>query len=164
MSVFKSALVIVLPLTIVAIIFWVAVALGQLLLIIPSLIIASGWALLGPTIIFERKSIVQSFGRSWKLTHGYKLHVWAVRFAVDSLSFAGVFLIVMTYGVWFSHTSGAVVQDGISTAGITGLLLINLCFYIYVGVQSVMISAIYLECTDLQGAWENAPLLERSKP
>lgn len=82
----------------------IGIAIGFFLLIVPGLILLTWWALIVPVIVFERRDIGESFGRSRELVrdHGWTVFgvvlVTAILSAVASgvvqgiFSFLGIFL------------------------------------------------------------------------
>ncbi len=56
----------------------IAIGLGFLLLVVPGLILYSGWFVVVPVLIMERKGVFDSLSRSWELTSGYKWQIFAV--------------------------------------------------------------------------------------
>jgi len=60
------------PLLGLAILVFICVMLGFMLLVIPGILIWLGWLIAAPVLIVEKKGITDSLSRSWELTAGYK--------------------------------------------------------------------------------------------
>lgn len=66
------------PLVGVSILAVLAIILGFILLIIPAIILYCGWYVLAVIVVGEQKSVMESFGRSWDLTRGYKWQIFGL--------------------------------------------------------------------------------------
>lgn len=55
-----------------------AVGLGFLLLIVPGVILALAWSVVGPVLIEENRPVMETFGRSAELTRGTRLNIFGV--------------------------------------------------------------------------------------
>jgi len=71
-SCLSTALKVILPLIGLSIVSTFGVMLGFVLLVVPGIILALGWAIAVPVRVVERKGVFGSLGRSWELTSGYK--------------------------------------------------------------------------------------------
>jgi hypothetical protein len=69
-EVFASGAQLFLPLFAVNLIFFLAVCVGLLLLVVPGVMLALAWCVAGPALIDRRTGITQSFGESAQLTRG----------------------------------------------------------------------------------------------
>jgi len=72
---------------------------GLVLLVIPGVLMALGWAIAAPIMIVEEKGITESIGRSWELTKGYKRWIFLLWVILMLISFViggvlGVFTLV----------------------------------------------------------------------
>jgi len=99
-SCLSTAFKVLLPLIGLSIVSTFGVVLGMVLLIVPGVILALGWAVAVPVRVVERTGVFDSLGRSWQLTSGYKgtLFLLFLIFGLASLLFgflgqamAGVF-------------------------------------------------------------------------
>jgi hypothetical protein len=101
-----------------------AVAIGLLLLVVPGLILLTIWALIVPVIVLEKKSVLESFGRSRALVRGRGWTVFAVVViaAVLSAVAANVISLLLSFLPTFlerwlgSAVAGAVVAPFMATA------------------------------------------------
>lgn len=140
-----------LPLTLIGIIFFIAYCVGSLLLIIPGIILAVGWSILGPAYLFDNVGISWSFGRSWSFTNGFKGWVWLIILVMGVINFI-IFNVIMTGSLVFM-TPGFVSGDtgALSTANIIGpVVFANLALWIYFGLRSTMLAAIHVHCCELK--------------
>ena len=76
----------VLPLVVAGLLAGLGIALGFLLLIVPGLILLTIWAVIGPVIVLERTSALESFGRSRALVRGHGWTVFAIVLITGLLS------------------------------------------------------------------------------
>jgi hypothetical protein len=77
------------------ILYGIAVGIGLFLLIVPGLILLTIWAVVAPSIVVERRGVIEAFGRSRELVRG---NGWSV-FAVIVLAFLIVFAIAIVTGI-----------------------------------------------------------------
>ncbi|HKD20508.1 MAG TPA: hypothetical protein VKB71_00785, partial [Rhizomicrobium sp.] len=68
----STALKVLLPLIGLSIVSTLGVMLGLVLLVVPGIILALGWAIAVPVRVIERTGVFASLSRSWQLTSGYK--------------------------------------------------------------------------------------------
>jgi hypothetical protein len=90
------------PLLGLAILMGFAIVLGFILLIIPGLILTVMWCVAGPTIVMEKRGVMESFQRSRDLTRGNR---WMI------------FALMVIYGVLASILSWTVLGVGIAMSG-----------------------------------------------
>jgi hypothetical protein len=76
----------VLPLVVAGLLAGLGIALGFMLLIVPGLILLTIWAVIGPVIVLERTSALESFGRSRALVRGHGWTVFAIVLITGLLS------------------------------------------------------------------------------
>jgi hypothetical protein len=55
-----------------------AVGVGLLLLVVPGVLLALAWAVVGPVLVEERRPILQTYGRSAELTRGSRLNLFGL--------------------------------------------------------------------------------------
>ena len=77
---FQAGIAKFLPVLGLTILWWLGVALGWMLLLIPGLILITMWSAALPTLIGERLGVIESFGRSRELTKGSRLSIFGVLF------------------------------------------------------------------------------------
>lgn len=83
-----------LPVIGLTILWWLGVALGWLLFLIPALILMSMWAVALPALVAERCGVFEAFGRSRALTRGLRLSVFGVLFITLLIYYAVVIVLV----------------------------------------------------------------------
>jgi len=91
-----------LPIVAVSIVFGLAVAFGLILLIVPGLMIATAWCVAVPSLVAERLSIGDAFGRSAELTRGNRWRIFAL------------FLILWVVTMLISLIAGAIAGAGLA--------------------------------------------------
>ena len=77
-EVFTTGAQLFLPLFAVNIMYFVAVGLGLILLIVPGVMLALAWCMAGPALFAEQTGITQSFGRSAQLTRGNRWRLFGL--------------------------------------------------------------------------------------
>jgi hypothetical protein len=108
----------------------IAITIGFVLFIIPGLVLLTFWCLIIPTIVVERKSAGESFGRSVALVRGYFWRVLAI--IVLTVLIVALFEIVLTLVLspladWIKNFASTVVS-GTLTAPFLALVLTVLYF------------------------------------
>lgn len=68
----------ILPLFVAGLLAGIGIAVGFVLLIVPGLFLLTIWAVIAPVIVIERRSALDSFGRSRELVRGYGWTVFAI--------------------------------------------------------------------------------------
>jgi hypothetical protein len=76
----------VFPLLVAGLLAGLGIALGFVLLIVPGLFLLTIWAVIGPVIVVERASALDSFGRSRALVRGHGWTVFAIVLIMGLLS------------------------------------------------------------------------------
>ncbi|HEX8471429.1 MAG TPA: hypothetical protein VF633_09975 [Brevundimonas sp.] len=66
------------PLLAVAILMWLGMVIGLILLIVPGLILLVMWAVTAPVLVAEKRGILESFQRSRDLTRGNRWMIFAL--------------------------------------------------------------------------------------
>ncbi len=77
------------------ILFSVCVVAGFIFLVVPGVMLALAWSLIGPIIVAEDAGPTQAMSRSWDLTNGYKGKVFVVVLICAGITW------VMTYALQF---------------------------------------------------------------
>jgi hypothetical protein len=92
-AVFTAGAQMFLPLFAVNLLYFLAVALGMLLLIVPGVMMALAWCVAGPALLDQRTGIIQSFEESARLTRGnrWRLLGLFVLFALGAGFVQGLF-------------------------------------------------------------------------
>lgn len=84
---FRAVTGVVLPLILAGLLVGIAVAIGFVLLIIPGLILLTIFAVVAPSIVIERKGVMDALGRSRELVSGNGMQVFAVIVVIFLLTF-----------------------------------------------------------------------------
>lgn len=153
---FKNALrsaKVAVPLTVIAILFFVAYTIGLILFVIPGIIIAVGWSLLGPAYLFDGVSLFKSFGRSWSLTRGFKWWVWFALVVIGLVQFV-VLNVLMLGSLAFIVPYFSANFDNPESLSVSNVLAISsapmLVIWMCVGLASTLVAAIHAHCCELK--------------
>lgn len=71
----------------------IGVVAGLFLLIIPGLVLLAAWSLAAPAVVLEKRAVIESLGRSWRLVKSDLLRVLAI--VVITIGLAIVFSVVI---------------------------------------------------------------------
>jgi len=85
-SPFASALKLVLPMFVIAAIYYIVCVLGLIFLFIGFIFVWPGWALAGPILVHEKKGILGSIGEAWTLSKGSKRWILLLLFVLSMIS------------------------------------------------------------------------------
>jgi hypothetical protein len=143
----SSVMPVIMPLIFAGLLAGIAVAIGFILLIVPGLILLTIWAVIAPSIVVERKGVMEAFGRSRELVKG---HGWQV-FGVIVVLFLLNFIL------------GAIVQSifGAISDSFVAYTVADLIVRVLVAPLSALAAAVmYFELRRLHGE----PLLEGAAP
>jgi Uncharacterised protein family (UPF0259) len=102
---FKAVTPVLVPLIVAGFLAGLGIGIGFILVIVPGLILATIWSVIGPAIVVERIGALDAFGRSSQLTKG---HRWPV-FGVIVITFIIVFVIDAIFGAIASAAGDAVI-------------------------------------------------------
>ncbi len=78
---------------------------GLLLLVVPGVVLALGWAVAVPVCVIERKSVFESFRRSWYLTSGHRLTIFGM-VALAAVGLLIFLLIVLSLSSILANAAG----------------------------------------------------------
>ncbi|HET8592368.1 MAG TPA: hypothetical protein VFL56_01775 [Solirubrobacterales bacterium] len=109
---FSAAAPFILTLILNGIVFWIAVGIGLVLLIIPGLILITIWAVVAPSIVVENRGAIEAFGRSRELVRG---NGWSVFGAIVI-----AFLIVIAISIVAGAIGAAIGDAGRVIVGAIG--------------------------------------------
>jgi MFS family permease len=99
-----------LPLLGAAILAWLGVVAGMLLLIVPGVMLAVAWAVVAPVLIAERQPVMQTFGRSAQLTRGNRWRIFGL-FVVYIIAFWIISAIIGVAAIAAGWTTAAIGTD-----------------------------------------------------
>jgi len=127
---FEAAQARLAPVLVAGVLASIAIGIGFLLIIIPGLVLLTFWCLIIPTIVVERKSAGESFGRSFDLVRGYFWRVLGI-IVLTVLIYAGfeiiLSLILTPLADWLKNFVSTIVS-GTLTAPFFALVLTVLYF------------------------------------
>ena len=157
-AVFFRSLKLALPVLFVVILYFIASYIGMIFLIVPGVIMSIGWCVLGPAYLHEDTPLLGSFGRSWRLTSGYKWWVWLATIVMGIIvavifSIAAMFLSAISLG----QVSGTGTSVGFSTTSFLGGLIFSILIYLTLALYASFTTALYTELRELK----EGPLGER---
>jgi hypothetical protein len=102
---FRAVTPVLFPLILAGFLAGLGIGIGFILIIVPGLILATIWAVIGPAIVVERVGAIEAFGRSSQLTKGDR---WPV-FGTIVVTFIIVFVIDAIFGAIAAAAGDAVV-------------------------------------------------------
>ncbi|CAN7549636.1 hypothetical protein LJR225_004008 [Phenylobacterium sp. LjRoot225] len=85
------------------------VALGLVLLIVPGVMLATAWSVAGPTLIEERRPVMETFGRSAELTRGSRLNIFGVGLILVVVQLVGSLAVSVVSAPFPALLSGALI-------------------------------------------------------
>lgn len=146
-----SALKFFLPLFAVNFLSVLGIIAGCILLVVPGIILAVLWCVAGPTLVVERCSITEVFGRSVRLTHGHRWSIFGL-FVIYVVAFAILESAAMPFpAMW----GGGLADIIFSPARAIGGAIISA---LAAGVGGVGVAVLYTELRRLNGGWSTDQL------
>lgn len=140
-----------LPLLLICAIYFIAVQVGTLLIIIPGIIITLGWAVIGPVYLHEDTPLFGTFGRAWHLSSGYKLWIWLAKIVMSFISLAILIIPIILY---FSIAAAASGSGGskaiISFGAILSQIFLSISTYGFFILYASFTAALYTELIELK--------------
>jgi hypothetical protein len=136
-SILSTGLALFLPVLLLTIMSLFGVMLGIMLALVPGIILMTGWAVVIPVLAAENTGIIQSFGRSWDLTRGYRWKIFGLLLLYFIVAFLLNFVAQLIFGVSFAQTA--------LTGGIGYISLMWLNSVILGAFYAVGIAALYYE-------------------
>lgn len=116
-----------LPLIGLTILWWLGVAVGWMLLMVPGLILMTMWSVSMPALVAENSGVIDAFGRSRALTKGLR---WPI---FGTLLVFGILYFILAFAV-----------QGFSTTGMLSLYQSNFALAMVIGVISSTILSVLL--------------------
>ena len=153
---FMAGLAKMFPMLLLLILWWLAIGLGWMLLIIPALILISMWSVAMPVLVSENLSVTQSFGRSRELTRGHRMAIFGVLVMVVVVLYAGLIIVggvaasrVNFVQMAFTAQSNPFVVIALGLAGwVMGMFV------------AALLSALYIELVQAKGSAPTGHLSE----
>lgn len=96
-----ASLRVLLPLVVAAVLCYIGIWIGFILLIVPGVILTLMWAVLGPVVVLERVGIIGAFGRSARLTKGARLRILGLYLTVFLVYLVLLFAVGAGFGMGF---------------------------------------------------------------
>jgi len=141
---FRTGLKYFFPILFIMLIYMIAMIVGLLLLIVPGILIALGWALVWNIKIIEDLPFTEVFSRSWSLSKGYKR--WILLMMVIFGVLGGVIGLVFQIPVmFFGNSQTAIIEGGSTTFWIVNAIASGLAQMVSVALSYVGLTATYLE-------------------
>jgi len=143
----KHATKFVLPVFGFYILYFLAVMLGMILLIIPGLLIALGWMIASHIIVLEGQGVTDSLSRSWALTKGSKR--WLLLLAIVFGVIGAVIGVLISIPIYFVADPNLAMIEGASAT-----------YWIFNGIITAISQAIG---TVMGVAWTTSAYVELRK-
>jgi hypothetical protein len=132
-----------LPLIAIGIMYYIAIFVGSILLIVPGLMIAVAWCLCIPVYVVEHPDLMEAFRRSAQLTRGNR---WRV-FAIFVLYFVALLIIELVFGVF---NSAMRIAAGDAPSVVVALVINPLLYVANALIGSTGIAVLYVELRRLR--------------
>lgn len=122
---------------------------GFILLIIPAVFISLGWSIAAPILIVEGRSIIDSIGRSWNLTKGYKR--WILLFLLI-LAIIGVIIstILSAFTLIAGNPATVILEGGTPFYYLVNGVVTGISQAIAIMINSAGIAAVYYELRQIR--------------
>lgn len=141
---FQAGFALFLPTLGLIILWWLAVAVGWVFIIVPALILMSMWAVAVPAMIGEDIGIFDSFGRSRELTRGDRLSIFGVLFLLAIAYYVLAFMIAGT-ALGSAFLSGGIDPKEIGRSSMLLLLISIPASWVSGILIKAMVASLYLE-------------------
>ena len=154
---FQAGMAKLLPVLGLTILWWLAVVLGWVLLIIPGLILITMWSVALPALIGENLGVIESFGRSRELTRGSRLSIFGL--LLVSLIILYIPMIFLGGAVAGSMMGGMMggMASGTGLGAMVILIAVPYGWFAGMLLSSLLVS-IYTETTLIKGGGSTAQL------
>lgn len=147
------------PLLGIMILYMLGMMVGFMLLIIPGIFIAFGWALAIHVKVIEGESVTGAFSRSWSLSKGYKR--WILLMMIIFGVLGGVIGLVFQLPVLFFGNSQTAMFEGGSTAfWVANAIGTGLAQMVAAALSYVGLTATYLEIRRVKEGVESDKLAD----
>lgn len=133
----------ILPVILLSLLVWFAIAVGMLLLIIPGIILMCGLALATQTLVLESgRSPTAAMSRSWELTKGFRLRMLAL------IITAGCIVVVPVLG--FAAIGGIFAGNDLAQPGTTPLIFMLLGGAVQIAIYPLIYCILTVAYYDLR--------------
>jgi hypothetical protein len=137
-SALSTGFALFLPVLVLALMSLFGIMLGSALLLVPGLILMCGWSVVIPVRVTDNTSLMQTFGRSWDLTNGYRWKIFGLLVMYIIIILLLSFVTRVISGVSFAQAA--------TTTGSIPYISLTWLVSAFVGVlTAVGVAAIYYE-------------------
>lgn len=147
------------PLLAVFVIYLLGTIIGSLLLIIPGIFIALGWALAMHVKVIEGGSITGAISRSWQLSKGYKRWILLMLIIFGVLG-ALIGLVFQIPVLFFGNSQTAMIEGGSMTFWIANAIGTGLAQMVSATLSYIGLTATYLEIRRVKEGVESDKLAD----
>ena len=140
----KSSLSLFFPLLAIFILYFLGMMVGFLLLVIPGIFLALGWALSLHIKVIEGGTITGALSRSWSLSKGYKRWILLMMIIFGVLA-AVIGLVFQIPVLFFGNSQTALLEGGSMSFWIANAIGTGLAQMVSVALSYVGLTATYLE-------------------
>lgn len=143
---FQTGFAKTLPMLGLTILWWLAVGLGFMMLIVPGVILITIWAAAMPALVNENCGVIEAFGRSRELTRGSRMLVFVILLiAVVAFYIVSIVLIggMIGGGMAFGGGLGGLASGAMFSPLVIGLTALS--GWLTAMLLSALITSIYLE-------------------
>lgn len=145
----RKALSLLLPLIGLIILYTFGMFLGLIFFVIPGVLLLLGWYVCIPVLLVEKRGVIESLGRSWELTKGYKR--WVLLIVIILWVISTVISVLLTLAsVPFGDPTMANMTGGSMTFWLVYALASAIAQAIAVLISAASVAAIYFEIRDLK--------------
>ena len=155
----KTGLRLFFPLLAVFLLYIIGVSIGSILLIIPGIFVALGWALAMHVKVIEGGSITGALSRSWTLSKGYKRWILLMMIIFGVLG-AVIGLIFQLPVLFFGNSQTALFEGGSTTFWIANAIATGLAQMVSASLSYVGLTATYLEIRRVKEGVESDKLAD----
>lgn len=147
------------PILGIMIIYIICMFAGLMLLIIPGIFIALGWALVLHVKVIEGETITGSFSRAWSLSKGYKRWILLMMFIFGVLG-AVIGLIFQLPVLFFGNSQTAILEGESMSFWVANAIGTGLAQMVSAALTYVGLTATYLEIRRVKEGVESSNLAD----